>query len=203
MVAAVPPRHARASGDELVEQHLEFASKLAHRLCARLPGCVDVEELESDAYLGLLRAARTFNPDRGVMFRTYAASRIHGAMLDGLRQRNGIRRTRPPLRVTSLDVRIGGCDTEHDQTLGDTIAAKADPVGSELEMREEADFVLRQLDPASRKYLIDYHLRGMQQRQMAARHGVSESAISQRMRSIRRRVQAIRCRCHSAEGKHG
>ena len=39
---------------------------------------VDVEELEADAYFGLLKAAENFDPTRNVKFRTFAAKRIHG-----------------------------------------------------------------------------------------------------------------------------
>jgi DNA-directed RNA polymerase specialized sigma subunit len=80
MVASAAVLHAdRAlSPDELIEQNLGFARSLVRRLSRRLPASVDVEELESDAYLGLMMAARTFDPDRGVIFRTYATTRIHG-----------------------------------------------------------------------------------------------------------------------------
>lgn len=74
--------HTLGDHDELVELHLGFAKALAHRLRLRLPLCVDVEELESDAYLGLLKEARTFDPDRGVLFRTFVAPRIRDAILD-------------------------------------------------------------------------------------------------------------------------
>lgn len=43
-------------------------------------------ELEAWGREGLLDAARRFDPDRGVTFRTFAYYRVRGAMLDGLRK---------------------------------------------------------------------------------------------------------------------
>src|SRR4029078_7285804 len=46
----------------------------------------DAAELEAWGREGLLDAARRFEPDRGVSFRTFAYYRVRGAMLDGLRK---------------------------------------------------------------------------------------------------------------------
>jgi RNA polymerase sigma factor for flagellar operon FliA len=46
----------------------------------------DPAELEAWGREGLLDAARRFDPDRGVSFRTFAYYRVRGGMLDGLRK---------------------------------------------------------------------------------------------------------------------
>lgn len=46
----------------------------------------DQAELEAWGREGLLDAARRFEPERGVSFRTFAYYRVRGAMLDGLRK---------------------------------------------------------------------------------------------------------------------
>jgi RNA polymerase sigma factor for flagellar operon FliA len=52
-----------------------------------------LDDLRSAGREGLLSAARTFDPDRGVPFRRWANLRIRGAMIDGLRQWGGIPRS--------------------------------------------------------------------------------------------------------------
>jgi RNA polymerase sigma factor (sigma-70 family) len=137
MVAPTASRRACPSpaSDQLIEQHMAFARTLAHRLRQRLAACADAEQLESDAYLGLLMAARSFNPQRQVKFRTYAARRIYGAMLDGLRQREACRRRHPRPHTLSLD-KLMTCDDGRSVPLGDLVADEQAPVGSELEMRD-------------------------------------------------------------------
>jgi len=50
----------------------------------------DQDELEALARFGLVKAALTFNPARGVLFTTWASTKIRSAVLDGrrLRMRN-------------------------------------------------------------------------------------------------------------------
>lgn len=165
---------------------------LAHRLCARLPSCVDVEELESDAYLGLIQAAKAFDPSHGTLFRTYAARRITGAMLDGLREREASRLVTRP-RIHSLDA-IVAAEDGREVTFADLLPDDAPPVGLELEMRDEAKFVLSHLPRESRQQLIDRYFHGMEQRQIAAKAGISASGVSQRFKQIRLQVQEVRCR---------
>lgn len=177
--------------DELIGANLDFAKSLSRRLAMRLPGHVDVEELEADAYYGLLRAARSFDPTRGVAFRTYAARRIHGQMLDGLRERNQIRRNRPVPNVTSLDLLVGFEDGR-PMALGDQVAADQPPAGRAMELLDEAEPVLRMLNGQSRQYLEDFHLHGKTQHQIAQELGVSQSAVSQRFKRIGLHVKRLR-----------
>jgi RNA polymerase sigma factor for flagellar operon FliA len=107
-MVALAPNTDRQTGsrDELIEQHLQFAKSQSHRLHKRLPSHVDVEELESDAYPGLLKAARTFDPERGVQFRTCAAKRIFGAMLDGIRPARTMPGSYSPVTFSPLVLQI-------------------------------------------------------------------------------------------------
>lgn len=199
MVACTPPIPSR---DELIEQHLNFARALAHKLHQRLPGCVDVEELESDAYLGLLQTARSFDAGHGVLFRTYAARRINGAMLDGLRQRSGGRRKIPLPPVQSLDAEIHGHGGGQPRmALADLIADDSDPVGTEMELRDEAQFVMRRLDRSARTQLLDRHVEGLLQKDIGQKLGISASAVSQRMKRIRLLIGEIQDN-ETAERRH-
>jgi RNA polymerase sigma factor for flagellar operon FliA len=71
-----------------LESHVELVKYLALRISMRLPPSVEVQDLIHDGILGLIDAADRYDPDRGVRFRTYAESRIRGAILDGLREKD-------------------------------------------------------------------------------------------------------------------
>jgi RNA polymerase sigma factor for flagellar operon FliA len=71
-----------------LEAHLELVRYTALRLAARLPACVEVDDLVHDGVVGLLDAASKFDPRHGVRFKTYAEARVRGAILDGLRHKD-------------------------------------------------------------------------------------------------------------------
>ncbi len=73
---------------EFLESHVGLVRFLALRIASRLPASVDLDDLVHDGIVGLLDATEKFDPARGVRFRTYAESRVRGAILDGLRRRD-------------------------------------------------------------------------------------------------------------------
>ncbi|MGH9038647.1 MAG: sigma-70 family RNA polymerase sigma factor [Acidimicrobiia bacterium] len=72
----------------LVRRHLPLAHHVVADVMSRIPRHVPRDELVSAALLGLVQAARTFDPDRGVGFERHARSRMRGAVLDDLRSRD-------------------------------------------------------------------------------------------------------------------
>jgi RNA polymerase sigma factor for flagellar operon FliA len=88
---------ARAYGEQslrdrrngLILGHLSLVRHIAARQLAELPPGVDLENLEAAGVLGLVEAANNFDLERGTQFKTFAYTRIRGAILDELR-RNSI-----------------------------------------------------------------------------------------------------------------
>lgn len=79
--------------DDLVQRHIGLVHYLARRLHSTLADEADFDELVSAGLIGLLAAAEGFEPERGLSFSTYAATRIRGAMLDELRRIDPLTRT--------------------------------------------------------------------------------------------------------------
>jgi len=75
----------RTDRDVLVLQHLSLVKALAQRLAQRLPAQVELTDLVSVGVLGLMDAATRYKPSTGVPFDAFARRRVHGAMLDALR----------------------------------------------------------------------------------------------------------------------
>lgn len=182
----------RADFNGLIEEHMGFARVLVRRLGSTLPGHVDAEGLESDAMLGLVLAARSFDPGRGVAFTTYAAKRIHGAMLDGLRERQGCSRGQRPRVMVSLSAPRHDTDGR-EVTLGDVLALEQEPVGAAMERREELDHLLSRVRSPERRMVREYYLDQLSQDQIAARHGISASRVSQRIKAARQRMAEVAC----------
>ena len=59
---------------------------LLGRLAARFPRGIDLDNLEAAGVLGLVEAANRFEVERGIAFKTFAYTRIRGAIYDELRR---------------------------------------------------------------------------------------------------------------------
>lgn len=84
---------AAISPEEAIRDHGVLVKRIAHHLMARLPPSVQVEDLIQAGMLGLLDAARGFDPSLGVGFETYAGTRVRGAMLDEVRRNDWVPRS--------------------------------------------------------------------------------------------------------------
>src|SRR5512147_1727494 len=79
-------RVSNAIRDRIVLEHLPLVKAIAVRVHENLPVHVDLDDLVHAGILGLFDAASKFNPDKQVVFSSYAKHRIKGAILDSLRQ---------------------------------------------------------------------------------------------------------------------
>ncbi|WP_153109223.1 RNA polymerase sigma factor FliA [Propionivibrio limicola] len=79
--------------DQLVQSYAPLVKRVAYHLMARLPASVQVEDLVQNGMIGLLDAIGRFEVGMGAQFETYAAQRIRGAMLDGLRENDWLPRS--------------------------------------------------------------------------------------------------------------
>ncbi len=86
MPCASSTSQRQAGGDSaLVVKYTQLIDRCARRL-ARRSGSNLADELWSAGALGLLDAARSFDPGKNVRFESFAEHRIRGAMLDEMRR---------------------------------------------------------------------------------------------------------------------
>lgn len=81
------------SKDQLVQRYAPLVKRIAYHLMARLPSSVQVDDLIQNGMMGLLDAINRFEAGMGAQFETYAAQRVRGAMLDGLRENDWLPRS--------------------------------------------------------------------------------------------------------------
>ena len=83
-------RRLRATGDadartQLLALHLPYSRVVAKTYYSRrYHNEIDFDDYAQLASLGMLEALERYDPSRGVQFRTFAARRMHGAILNGL-----------------------------------------------------------------------------------------------------------------------
>jgi len=74
--------------DERIESHLWLVRHVAQKMSGKIPNWITYDDLYSAGVMGLVTAARDFDPSRETEFSTYAYARIRGSMLDDLRSRS-------------------------------------------------------------------------------------------------------------------
>jgi RNA polymerase sigma factor for flagellar operon FliA len=72
--------------EQLILDNLIFVRKILSTLTVELPPNYDKENLEQAGMVGLVETANSFDPSRGVSFRTYCYPRIRGAIVDEMRK---------------------------------------------------------------------------------------------------------------------
>ena len=72
--------------EELILAHLGMVKRVAVHLKARIPPFMEVDERVHVGMIGLIEAARAFDPTNGVAIESYAHSRVRGAMIDEVRR---------------------------------------------------------------------------------------------------------------------
>lgn len=108
----------------LVEEHLDLVNHVVFQVAVRLPNHVDRDELARAGALGLVEAARRFDPSRGVPFGSFATRRIRGAIIDALRASDWAPRSVREVarRLDRVEQRLAG-QLGRVPTLAETAAA--------------------------------------------------------------------------------
>ena len=71
--------------DKFIRQYMPLVKYVAGKVSVGMPGSVDFDDLVGYGQFGLLDAINKFDPDKNVKFKTYAVTRIRGAIFDELR----------------------------------------------------------------------------------------------------------------------
>lgn len=75
----------RSRQDELIVQYLPLVHRIVHQVASYLQPPLTREDMISAGTIGLVKAARDFDPTKDAEFKTYAYIRIRGAVIDELR----------------------------------------------------------------------------------------------------------------------
>jgi RNA polymerase sigma factor for flagellar operon FliA len=99
---AIRAYHSELTETALVERHLPLVKTTVDRMRIYLPASLDLEDLYSVGFTGLVTAARKFDPTQGAAFTSYATLHIRGAVHDELRRMDWTPRPSTPRAVKKL-----------------------------------------------------------------------------------------------------
>jgi len=152
-----------------VEKHVHYVRIVARREWTRLGGQVDLDELIADGAVGLVDAAKRFDPSRGLTFLTFAHHRIRGAMLDGLRQIEEGPRRKPGSETKRYTI----ADEDPDALPCNLATQEEQMLGSEKRITLRR--AVLGLPPRERLLLLARYLDNQTLEQAGARLGLSRS----------------------------
>ena len=158
---------------ELVEQYVPYANKLACQKKKTLPNFIDLDEIKSAAYMGLVEAATRYKPEMGVKFTTFSYTRIFGAIHDYLREQGWMKKDGEYQTMQNLDYQIADSDGKKC-TIMDSIAAKCEDTTEEC-----FEVVTLKLDDQAKKILRTYFIEEYSMKEVGDQIGVSESRVCQ------------------------
>lgn len=79
--------------NQVIMDYAPLIKYIAHKIGARLPSNIDLDDLFSAGVIGLMDAIDKYDPSRDNKFKTYAEFRIRGAILDELRNQDWVPRS--------------------------------------------------------------------------------------------------------------
>lgn len=169
--------------DEMIVDALPLVAIVAKHMAQHLPPSVTIDELISAGTIGLIKAARRFDSERGLRFGTYARHRIRGEMLDYLRSLDPLSRgERKARRHNAASPEFLGGPTWVSL---DMVLTEISKIRSSEE--PQVDSISRRQITAARHVLSDRENRiidlsfyaGWKNREIAQRMGVTEGRVSQ------------------------
>jgi RNA polymerase sigma factor for flagellar operon FliA len=116
--------------ETFIKQYAPLVKYVAGKVAIGMPHNVEFDDLVGYGVFGLLDAIDKFDPDKGVKFKTYAVTRIRGAIFDELRSIDWVPRSvRQKTReveeaIGSLEAQLGRTAT--DQEIAGTLGMNED-----------------------------------------------------------------------------
>ncbi len=185
VVSAAPPPE-----NKLVTDNLDLVDKMAsHMDRGGLPRHITKDDLISAGRIALLELVQRYEPNKGVPFRAYAKTRVHGAMIDE------IRRTANVSRQHYEEIKMGSAEPVHNVE----IHAAADVPISTKDLEAELDKLkqLKQIEALvsrlPQKLQRIYKLRVLEGRKLleiAQEFEISEARASQLYSALVERLRA-------------
>lgn len=85
--------HDSSIREAFIKQYAPLVRYVAGKVASGMPNSVEFEDLVGFGVFGLIDAIEKFAPEKGVRFKTYAVTRIYGAIYDELRSLDWVPRS--------------------------------------------------------------------------------------------------------------
>lgn len=178
-----------AQGDPQAEEQLILRYRRTVLVSARsyfLMGG-DNEDLVQEGMIGLLKAIRFYNPQRGASFRTYASRCVNHALISAVTA--AARNKHLPLNNSiSLETPILNGNSNYLFGQGaDTIADPEELMITQEELNERLVSIQNQLSSFERR-ILEYYLKGLSYSEIARQVGRPVKSVDNAVQRVRRKL---------------
>jgi RNA polymerase sigma factor for flagellar operon FliA len=120
--------------ERIITDCMPLVKYVVGKVAASVPDHCDREELIQSGIFGLIDAIERYDPGRETKFETYAILRIRGAVIDELRSRDWVPRSK---RKLAREVEAAACEIESRDGRVPSVADLAEAMGLSREEMEE------------------------------------------------------------------
>ncbi len=153
--------HQLGAREQLILDHLDLVRRIARKVKARVPPCFLFDDLVQEGTIGLIQAARQFDPASGVEFGAFARVRIRGQMLESVRRRHWNESTRPPINEhkppLELPLDFGAGRERHAETADPRALHAVERHVERRELRDQIRAVMATLSEAESALIEMYY----------------------------------------------
>jgi RNA polymerase sigma factor (sigma-70 family) len=170
------------SVDRLVRENERLVNYMVNRYLQRYHvGTMEREDLISWGFLGLVKAARVWSPERGVAFSSLACKIIERAIIRGVQ-----REWKPDQAQVTVSLDAQALEDESGATLGDFLpAVEHGDVETRLTVRD----AVARLSAGDRELIRRRYYEGRSLTEVGRAMGLSSMGVLARERSILRRLR--------------
>ncbi|MBE7087664.1 MAG: sigma-70 family RNA polymerase sigma factor [Clostridiales bacterium] len=162
----------------LLEKNKNLIKSIAHGISLSADG-IDTEDLIQDGMIAFYKAIRTFSPNGGANFKTYANTCIKNAMLSTLRRYNNTKNI-PLLNYVPLDENL-------------QIAVTSDPQDAVINSESLQEFYIKCKESLSKLEfeILKLYLEGYIYLDIALKIGKKEKSVDNAIQRIRKKIKTI------------
>ncbi|MDR0584007.1 MAG: RNA polymerase sigma factor WhiG [Treponema sp.] len=110
--------------EAFIKQYAPLVKYVAGKVAMGMPHNVEFDDLVGFGVFGLIDAIDKYDPEKNVKFKTYAVTRIHGAIFDELRQIDWVPRS-VRQKTREIEAVISALEAQFGRTASDQEIAKA------------------------------------------------------------------------------
>ena len=171
-----------------IEEHLGLARKIASEFSKNINCKYTYDELESQAFLGLVKAANRFDEERGFKFSSFAVPIIRYEIMKTFRDDKWYFSKRGcPHSIASLNIKIGSEEKQEEiQNLLQDEKDYESEIVDNLLIKELSSGLTEE----EKEIIYLYYYRSLRQPQIAEIIGLSQVSISRKMRKA---LSKMRC----------
>lgn len=174
---------------KLIEDNIDYAKKIAKKRWEGVKHKYTLDEIESCAYMGLVKAAKNFIEEKNIKFKTYCSKCINNTITKEIIDDKRFNKSRG-IKLEQPIVSLNQINNENGKPVEFIVLIEDKENSFETLLNNyEVDKLLRILSDSEREIVEMYFLRDMMQEEIAELLDVNQSTVS---RNIKNSLEKIR-----------